>query len=365
MKIETTIEKIKKALNISERMTGKNLTLPVLNSILMVVENNNLILRATNLSIGVQISIPVKVESTGTVAIKGDVLSSMFSNINTDTNVVFTQKDNNLNIKTKSNNITLKTLPHEDFPTLPTVTGESCTIPVNKFVEGLKSVYFSASVSDIKPEIGSVYIYPQDDNLVFVATDSFRLAEKKVKIKQNLNFNGILIPFKNTIELIRVFEGESGDLDIVFNKNQASFTLGNVYITSRVIDGVFPDYKQIIPKQPTTEVVILKQDIINALKVANVLSDKFNQIIFSINPKEKKFEIESKNTDVGENITIVAGALKGEEVNASFNYRYILDSFQSISADSVSFELTGGNKAMVIRPVSDNTFLYLVMPMNR
>lgn len=365
MKIETKIDKIKKALIITERMTGKNLTLPVLNSILMVASDNNLILRSTNLSIGVQISIPVKVESTGTVAIKGDVISSMFANINTDTNVVFNQVDNNLNIKTKNNNIILKTLPHEDFPTLPTVIGEKCIIPVNKFIEGLKSVYFSASVSDIKPEIGSVYIYPQDDNLVFVATDSFRLAEKKVKIKQNLNFNGILIPFKNTIELIRVFEGESGDLEIVFNKNQASFTLDNIYITSRVVDGVFPDYKQIIPKQPTTEVVTLKQDIINALKVANVLSDKFNQIIFSIKPKDKKFEIESKNSDLGENITILSGALKGEDVTASFNYKYILDSFQSISTDSVTFELTGSNKAMVVRGVSDNTFLYLIMPMNR
>ncbi len=365
MNIETTLEKIKKALVIVERMTGKNLTLPVLNSILIIARGNNLILRSTNLSIGAEISIPVKVIKEGVVAVKGDILSSMFSNINTDSNVVFIQQDNNLNIKTKNNNITLKTLPHEDFPTLPVVEGETCVIPASKLIEGLKSVYFSASVSDIKPEIGSVYIYPEDDNLVFVATDSFRLAEKKVKIKQNLNFNGILIPFKNTIELIRVFEGETDDVNIVFNKNQASFTVGNIYITSRVIDGVFPDYKQIIPKQPTTEVVILKQDIINALKVANVLSDKFNQIIFEINPKEKKFEIESRNTDVGENITMVAGALKGEEVTASFNYRYILDSFQSISVDSVTFELTGSNKAMVIRPISDNTFLYLIMPMNR
>lgn len=365
MKIETTLEKIKKALIIVERMTGKNLTLPVLNSILIITQGNKLILRSTNLSIGAEISIPVKVIEEGVVAVKGDIISSMFSNINTDSNIVFSQQDNNLNIKTKNNNIILKTLPYEDFPTLPIVEGETCLIPVNKLIEGLKSVYFSASSSDIKPEIGSVYIYPEDDNLVFVATDSFRLAEKKVKIKQNLDFNGILIPFKNTIELIRVFENETGDVKIVFNKNQASFSIDNIYITSRVVDGVFPDYKQIIPKQPTTEVVILKQDIINALKVANVLSDKFNQITFRIIPKEKKFEIESRNTDVGENITLVAGALKGEEVIASFNYRYILDSFQSISADSVTFELTGSNKAMVIRPISDNTFLYLIMPMNR
>ena len=122
-------------------------------------------------------------------------------------------------------------------------------------------MYYSSSVSDVKPEISSVYIYSNEDSLVFVSTDSFRLAEKKVKIKNIEEINGILIPFKNISEIIRIFGEISGDLNICFNKNQISFSYNGIYLTSRLVDGVFPDYRQIIPKESKTEVVVLKQDL--------------------------------------------------------------------------------------------------------
>ena len=219
--------------------------------------------------------------------------------------------------------------------------------------------------SEIKPEIGSVYIYPEEDILFFVSTDSFRLAEKKIKLKQRLSFDGILIPYKNIVEIIKIFEGVNEDLKISLQKNQISFSSENIYLTSRVVDGNFPDYKQIIPKNPTTKAVVLKQDFISSLKISNIFSDKFNQVIISIKPNEKIFEIESKNIDIGENTTLLSGALSGENVSANFNYKYILDCFQSISGDSLSLELNGNNKPMILRGVGDSSFLYLVMPMNR
>ena len=201
--------------------------------------------------------------------------------------------------------------------------------------------------------------------LVFVATDSFRLAEKKVKIKQKLSFGGILIPFKNTVEIIKIFENIEDDLKITLSKNQISFTSQNIYLTSRVVDGSFPDYKQIIPKIKTTEVTLLKQDLISSLRISNIFSDKFNQVTFNIKPNEKVFEIEAKNTDVGENITLISGVLFGESIVLNFNYKYIIDCFNSITADSVSLDFNGTNKPMIIRAIGDTSFLYLVMPMNR
>ena len=109
----------------------------------------------------------------------------------------------------------------------------------------------------------------------------------------------------------------------------------------------------------------MKQDFISTLKISNIFSDKFNQIVLTIKPEEKIFEAESKNTDIGENTTLVAGSFSGEEVSANFNYKYILDCFQSISGDSLGIELTGNNKPMIIRGVGDISFMYLVMPMNR
>ena len=365
MKIECSVEKIKNALTTVDRITGKNLTLPVLGSVLWVASNKSLKLRATNLSIGIEIEIPAKIEKEGTIAIRGDILSSLFSVLQNDSIVYFEAINGNLSVKTKSNTIILKGIPYEDFPTIPIVSGESFSISSGKFIEGIKSVYYGASVSEIKPEIGSVYIYPEDDMLIFVSTDSFRLAEKKVKIKQKLSFGGILIPFKNVVEIIRVFEGKEEDIKITLQKNQISFSTSNIYLTSRVVDGSFPDYKQIIPKNSTTGVVVLKQDFISSLKVSNIFSDKFNLVTFVIKPSEKVFEIEAKNTEVGENVTLISGALSGEDVSVNFNYRYILDCFQSISSDSLNLELNGSNRPMIIRPVGDASFMYLVMPMNR
>lgn len=365
MKIECSIDKIKSALISVERVTGKNLTLPVLSSVLWVASGKSLKLRATNLNIGIEIEVPAKVEKEGTVAVRGDVLSSLFSILQGDLTVNFELINGNLLVKTKSSTILLKSIPHDDFPTIPTVEGESITIQNKKFIEGIKSVYYSASVSEIKPEIGSVYIYPEEDMLVFVSTDSFRLSEKKIKIKQKLSFDGILIPFKNTVEIIRIFENLEGDLIINLQKNQISLSLDNVYLTSRVVDGNFPDYKQIIPKNPTTKAIILKQELLASLKISNIFSDKFNQVEITVKPNEKFFGFESKNSDIGENNTEIDGALSGEVVTANFNFKYILDCLQSIPVDSLSLELSGNNKAMIIRGVGDTSFMYLVMPMNR
>jgi DNA polymerase-3 subunit beta len=332
---------------------------------LWVASGKSLKLRATNLNIGIEVELPAKVEKEGTVAVRGDVLSSLFSILQGDLTVSFELINGNLLVKTKSSTILLKSIPHDDFPTIPNVEGESMVISNKKFIEGIKSVYYSASVSEIKPEIGSVYIYPEEDLLVFVSTDSFRLAEKKIKIKQKLSFDGILIPFKNTVEIIRIFENLDGDLKINLQKNQISLSLDNIYLTSRVVDGNFPDYKQIIPKNPTTKAIILKQDLLSSLKISNIFSDKFNQVEITVKPTEKFFGFESKNSDIGENNTEIDGALSGESVVANFNFKYILDCLQSIPVDSLSLELSGNNKAMIIRGVGDTSFMYLVMPMNR
>ena len=365
MKLECEIEKIKNAISQTERITGKNLTLPVLSSILFIASGKSLKLRSTNLSLGIEIEIPAKIEKEGIVAVSGSVLIGIFSNIFQKENILLEEKDGNLLIKTKKSQIKLKCQPNEDFPTIPRVEGESFDIDVKKFMDGIKSVYYSSSVSDIKPEISSVYFYSKEDSLVFVSTDSFRLAEKKIKVKNIEEISGILIPFKNVPEILRVFGELSGEIKICFNKNQISFSSDNVYLTSRVIDGIFPDYTQIIPKEAKTECVVLKQDLLNALKLSNIFSDKFNQVNLAIKPKEKIFELSSQNNEVGENKTYLDAALSGENVEVGFNYKYFMDCFQSVNSDSISIKFNQANKPIVVSGVSDNSFTYLIMPMNK
>jgi len=365
MKLECGIEKIKAGILQVEKITGKNLTLPILNSILLIASGKSLKLRATNLSLGVEIEIPAKIEKEGVVAISGTTLAGIFSNVFQNENISIESEDGNLLIKTKKSRIKLKGQMPDDFPTIPMVDGKTFEIESKKLVDGLKAVYYSSSVSDIKPEISSVYIYSNENNLVFVSTDSFRLAEKKIKMNEIEEVPGILIPFKNISEILRIF-GEVKDLvRVCFNKNQISFSSENVYLTSRVIDGVFPDYRQIIPKEFNVEAVVLKQDLLNALKLSNIFSDKFNQINLKILPKEKVFELSSANNDVGENKTYLDAAIKGEDALLGFNYKYFLDCFQSINTDSISIKLNQASKPMVISGNSDNSFTYLIMPMNR
>lgn len=365
MKLECGIEKLKIAISQVERITGKNLTLPVLSSILFIASGKSLKLRATNLSLGIEIEIPAKIEKEGVVAISGSVLAGIFSNIFQNENVLLEGEDGNLLIKTKKSKIKLKGQPSDDFPTIPLVSGKTFEIEAKKLIDGIKSVYYSSSVSDIKPEISSVYIYSNEENLVFVSTDSFRLAEKKVKVKGLEEIPGILIPFKNIPEILRVFGEFQGEIKVCFNKNQISFSSDNIYLTSRVIDGFFPDYRQIIPKESKTEAIVLKQDLLNALKLSNIFSDKFNQLNLIIKPKEKVFELSSQNNDIGENKTLLDSAISGEDVELGFNYKYFLDCFQSITADSISIKLNEASRPIVVSGVSDPSFIYLIMPMNR
>jgi DNA polymerase-3 subunit beta len=184
-------------------------------------------------------------------------------------------------------------------------------------------------------------------------------------VKNVSDFTPVIIPAKNIVDIIRILESIDEDIEILFDKNQIAFEATGVYLVSRVIDGTFPDYKQIIPKSHNTEVISLKNDIIDSFKASNIFSDKFNQIHVRVSPKDKIFEIQTKNSDIGEFSKKISASLSGDDIEMNFNHKYISDSFQSIESDSLSFTFNSQNKPLIIQGVSDKSFLYLVMPMNK
>lgn len=366
MNIECVKEKLAYAVAKAERVTSKSITLPVLSCVLLEAHDSTLTIKATNLDLGIEISLPVKVVTPGKIAVSGSVLYNFISNVTNDKNVTLEVVGDNLKVYTKHNNSIIKAFPVDDFPNIPKVSNErTFTFNAPNLIKGFKSVIYSSSVSTIRPVLSSVFLCSEEDSVVFAATDSFRLSEKRMAVKKHKEFNQILIPFKNVGEIIRTLEDIKEDVVVCLNENQISFSYEDLYITSRVIDGVFPDYKQIIPKEVKTEVVVLKQDLVSSLRISNIFSDRFSQVVFNINPKDKKFEITTKNMDVGENINSIDAVIKGEELSISFNYKYIIDCFQSIEGDSISLSFSDVNKPMVVRGVGDKTFLYLVMPMNK
>ena len=365
MRVKCITNKLTNIISKIEKITGKNLNLPILNCALLEAKDNKLIIKSTNLDLGVEIFLTTEVEEDGIIAVPGSILKNLLSNISSNNILLKSEKDNLL-ISSESNISIIKSYPNNDFPLIPKVDSkDKFIIDCKKLLKGFKSVWYSASTSTVRPELSSVYLSIKDGYLYFVATDSFRLAEVKIPIKSEKEVKNILIPFKNIPEIIRVFEDIEGDIEINFTKNQIAFKYDNIYLTSRIIEGVFPDYKQLIPKEYTTEVVMLLDDLINTFKIINIFSNKFNQVSFNIDPKNKIFEMKSKSDEVGENINKVSAALSGDELSINFNYKYIIDSFQSITTDSIILQFNGSNKPLVIRGVSDNQFLYLVMPMNK
>jgi DNA polymerase-3 subunit beta len=367
MKVEILKEKIKWAVSSADKVTGKNLSLPALAYVSLEAKGRELSIRATNLDVGLRINLPAKVEEEGQVMVSGSVMANFLSSLYHQDKVELTTVTNTLTVATANTTSVLKTYPTDDFPTIPEISdGQTLSIPATQLVAGLRSVIYAASFSDIKPEIASVYLYGTGDELVFVATDSFRLAEKRLRLKTKLTEEPkLIIPIKNSTELVRIFEGIDDEVMITYNGHQVAFATDQIYLTSRLVEGVFPDYRQIMPTSYATEVIMLKNDLLNTLKLSTIFSDKLNQITVRAGVKDKIFEITSRNTDVGESTSRVSATLSGDEVEISFNVRYLLDSLSSIAPESLRMAFNGKQRPIVIRGEGDNSFTYLIMPLNR
>lgn len=363
MKVECIKNKLKEAVAQADRAAGKNLALPILSSILIETTETGLRIKATNLDLGVELMVSAKVHSQGSVAVSGSLLNNYLNAVRGDT-VVLEVVDGNLALSSAKTSTLIKAVSSDDFPEIPRIEiEESISIEVNQFVSGLHDVLYAAAVSDIKPEISSIFVYTKENQIVFVSTDSFRLAERSIDVSGVTKQDGFLIPYRNALEIVRILQDRSGSIEIGYTKNQTSFLMEGLYLTSRLVGGVFPQYEQIIPTETTTSAVILKKDIIDALKVTTLFSDKFNRITLKVLPKEGLFEIESRNSETGENTVQVDATLEGGDITHAFNAKLILDCFQSISTDAVQFLFAGEGKPLVIKPQGDTGFRYLVMPM--
>lgn len=366
MKATCLLEKLNTAVGTIEKLATKQAGLPVLAGILLDVKEGGITLRATNLHVGAEITALAQVEEEGVVVIDAQIFQRTLTSLGKEKKVTLSLQEGNIVLETEKTNLLMKAYPPEDFPTLPRdVQGVEIIIPVEKFLEGVSSVHYSASKSDIKPEISSVFIYIENSTMTFVATDSFRLAEKKIIFNGLPEIEGVLIPVRNVNEIMRLLQQETGDLHIVFGENQISLTTDNLYCTSRLVDGSFPDYRQIIPKDTETIVTMLLEDVKQGLKIISVFSDKYNQIDIEINNEKNMCIIRSAHSDIGSSTTNIPAKIQGSIIDSRLNYTYIIDAFQSLKKDSVQFIYNGNIKPVIIQGVGDESFTYLIMPMNR
>lgn len=366
MKIICITEKLKEKVPYLSRITGKQASLPVLSGICIETKESSVVLTSTNIDLGISVVIPAKIELEGRVVVPGDIFAKVIASLDDqEKNITIEVIQGVVKIETESKKITLNTLSDEDFPTLPKVEGEEITIPREVFIYGVKSVAYSSATSDIKPEIASVYMYTEPGEMVFVSTDSFRLAEKRIKIQHNYSLHSLLIPYKNVNELVRLIEIADTDITLTVSKTMLSITSRDIYITSRVIDGVFPDYKRIIPTEATTEVIILKSELQQVLRLSPVFSDSFNQTNLSFETDGKYISWTTRNPHTGEIVDKIHANITGDGYTINCNHAYIQDVLHALERESVHISFNKNSRAIVIRSVGDASFRYLVMPLNR
>lgn len=366
MKCTVTREQLLEPVLQAEKSTVKKHTLPVLACIFLEVKNSTLFISATNLEVGLRFTVPVEKAENGIVAVSGSVVAHVLSSLPSGTEISFSTDSGHLLVQSSEGVSRIALQKSEDFPVLPEVEdGVELFLPAKEFRETIQAVVYCASTSTIKPELSSVFVHPDGSVLIGAATDSFRLAEKRTPLKNSVNAEPFLIPGKSTATLLRVLEQADGEVKVVSNKHQLSITLPSVYITLRLVSGTFPDYTQIIPKEFVTEATLLVFDFERTLRKATAFSDQFNQTTLTISPKKKKFEAHTKNDSVGETTDSLSAALTGEDLTISFNQKYLIDSLHSITSDSITLQFAGQSQPAIVRPISNDGFLYLVMPMNR
>ncbi len=364
MKITTTKDSILSAVLLAEKIVGKKESLQVLSCVLFDV-GERCVIRATNLEAGIEIEVPCEITEGGKVAVRATILSQTLRTISGG-KILFRVEEGNLIIESKGTKTLIKAVPHDEFPTLGGMGKGGILISRDAFMRGIKAVAYAASPSMIRPELGSVYVSIRHGVVTCVATDSFRLAEKVISgVRSKIEID-LLIPLKHALELVYILESVvAEEVELSVDESQMSVSIARTLYISRVVDGTFPNYKEIIPQIFTTEVTLLKGDLMEMLRKARVFSGNDQHVGLHVYPKRKIFSATARSADVGEMSDSIDAAIMGEDVDINFHIGYLADCIPVIESDSVLLCFAGVGKPLVIRGVSDASFRYLVMPLNR
>ncbi len=365
MKMKIRVEKLLGAVLLAERVVGKKESLPILSCILIEARKNNVRVKATNLESGLEIVIPGDVGVDGVVAVPAAILSQTLRSISGEM-VECSVEEGNLAINTKKTKTLIKAVPHDEFPLLLKTTEEGgVSIPKQELIKIIQSVSYAASPSMVRPELGSIFISMNASSMLSVATDSFRLAEKAIPMHGKGSVE-LLIPLKHAQELARILEYVVAETVSMFaGDSQVVVRADGVSYVSRVIEGNFPNYKEILPKSFMTEATLLKGEFADMLRKARVFAGSDQHVGLHVYPKRKVFSATAHNTEVGEMSDVIDAALTGEDIDINFHIGYLGDCLASIEADSITLGFSGAGKPLVMRGASDASFTYLVMPLNR
>lgn len=343
----------------------KNSTLQALSSILILAGDDGIKMRATNLEIGADMKIEGECTTKGVIAIPAIILQQVAGSISQEGKMILEHTGDILSIKSGNSKSSIRTVPYDDFPSIPFPENPKNRIVISGIL--IKNLFSSlaqcASSSTVRPELSSIYISIEGGTLTAVSTDSFRLAEKKVPLKNTGTQGKFLIPAKNALDIAQTLPDD--DIILSFDEHQCAFVCDNGMFVSRLTNAVYPDYRQIIPKESVVEAIVLKKDFESAIKRTTIFSDAFQKIKLNFDPKKNQISFFAKNTDTGESLEYVNSSISGSQLEISFNHKYLMAVLSLTTAESISLTAAGIGRPMIIRGVGDTSILYLVSPMNQ
>lgn len=367
MKIIVLKKNLKDGIRSVEKTTHESSHLPILKNFLIEAEDNKIKLSSTNLEIATTSFISGKIINNGAVTIPLSIFASIINNLQTERIDIEVEK-NKLLIKTDNYSAEINGIKKDEFPIIPTINNKDNFIEISNLI--LKDALISISQSvalENKPELNGILFDYQINLFKLASTDSFRLSEKTITNNHyTSNFSKtfkIIIPIKAILEVIKELQNnENGKIKIYIDQNQILFKSENTEIISRLISGNFPEYENIIPKEFKSEISINKEEVLNAIKLAGVFTDKLNEIKISIKENSKNIEISSSNQVVGENKYLIPAKTKGEAADIMFNWKFLYDGIKNINSENLFLGLNNSNKPAYVKATEDNSWFYVIMP---
>jgi DNA polymerase-3 subunit beta len=364
MKLSCLQENLNKGLSVVSRLVATRGTLEILSHILLSTEGGRLKLSATNLEIGINYKVGAKIEKEGSITVPARLFSELVAQLPTG-KLDLDLKEDTLTTKINGYSSQVKGLSAEEFPLIPKIKDKKIfSLKSGEFKDAVNMVTFSAAIDETRPVLSGIYFKVGKGKLTLAATDSYRLAEKIVDLDvKDLKEKEAIIPARSLMEFARILDDPDKEVNIYLDETQVMFETEDLEFTSRLVEGKFPDYKQIIPTSFETTANVELSEFANIIKVASLFSrEAAGSVTLNISSKGK-IEAASAVTQYGESNASCDASVTGKDAEIIFNGKYLIDALNSLSGGSISLELSGKLNPGVIKKEGDKTYTYVIMPL--
>ncbi len=359
MNIIINQKKLLEAIHTVEHVVSKNISLPILTTILLRAEGGKLKLTATNLEIGIQVWVGARVEKEGVVAVPARIFSDFVSSVQ-DEKLTITSEQNSIFLTSENYKTQILGMVPDEFPLIPIVAhAQKVAFPGVELGKALASVVDAASLLETRPELSGVYIHIAAKQATFAATDSFRLSEYILPGNYPVEKSCIL-PRITALEILRLATGRQETVHLNIGENQVGFGGNEVELVSRLIDGRYPDYKKVIPERSVAEFTVEKQILEQHVRMAGIFSSSISDLVLKL--ASGALHVMAKNSDRGEIASKIPVSSKAA-FSVSVNYRYLLDALKVIQQQEVEVVHTGEGSPLIIRGKGNTQHTYVIMPL--